>query len=416
MIEALKNKLTQENVVIFLFSMIFWFYSAPMGVYNGTVILTTLWGIYYFIRHRQQVFAYFKDSRFIWLFGLVVIPMVVSALFSGYPGESWKTVVNFLRFFFIGSLVLLLTLPALEKIRYAILAYIVLISLDAIIEWLTGYHLMGESRDRVRIMGLFQYYHLGYVLATLTPFIFYQTIASFAEKTGQQYYWLLGSVLAVIAIFIAGSRAGVVTLLVSLGLIMLHMIIQKKISLKWISGGILAIVIAGVAISQLPIVKNRYINTLESTEQAKIGSYEWIDRVSSDRLVLWQFAWREYQNNPVIGSGSGTFEKAFKTLPVEERGVHIGGAGFPHFYGLEILSQTGTLGFISYLLAACSVFVMLLRSKKFSVWLAVAFLAMMPINLHVSFYGSFWAALIWMPLILGLRERYLIAQKYPANT
>lgn len=416
MIESFKSKLTQENIAIFLFAMIFWFYSAPMGLYNGTVILTTLWGIYYFILHREQVLTYFKDSRFMGLFALIIIPMVISALFSSYPGESWKTVANFLRFFFIGSLVLLLTLPALEKIRYAVLAYIVIVAMDAMIEWLTGYHLMGESRDRVRIMGLFQYYHLGYVLATLTPFIFYQTIVSFAQKTGRQYYWLIGSIFTIIAIFIGGSRAGVVTLLVSVGLIVVHMTIQRKISLKWLLGGLLVIIMAGVAISQVPIIKNRYINTLESTEQAKVGSYEWVDKVSSRRLVLWQFAWREYRNNPIIGSGSGTFEKAFSTLPIEDRGVHVNGQQFPHFFGLEVLSQTGIIGFICYLIMIGTVLVMLLTAKQFSVWLTITFLAMMPINLHVSFYGSFWAVLIWMPLILGLRERYLLAQKDLTNT
>lgn len=416
MIETLKSKLTQENVAILLFSMILWFYSAPMGVYNGTVIVATLWGIYYFICNRQQVWQYYKDSRFIWLVCLIVIPMIIAALFSQYPGVSWKTIANFLRFFFIGGLVCLLALPALEKVRCALLVYIIVVSIDAIMEWLTGYHLMGVSRDRERIMGLFQYYHLGYVLATLTPVIFYQTIVSFIDRRTSKYFWLVASISVVIAIFIGGSRAGVITLLVSLGLIVLYMIIQRRVSLKLVSIMALAIIIVGGIISQVPIIKNRYINTLQETEQVQIGSYEWVDKVSSYRLILWEFAWREYKANPIIGAGTSTFEQAFKALPVEQRGVHPDGQPFPHFFGLEVLSQTGTIGFICYLLVLGTILTMLLTAKQFSVWLGVSFLAMMPINLHVSFYASFWAAIIWLPLILGLRERYLLMQKDPVNT
>jgi len=387
-----------------------------MGIYNSTVILTTIWGIYFFIRNYQQVWQYFKVSNFIWMFGLIIIPMLISLLSSDYVDVTSKSIMNFARFFFIGALALLLTSSLLKKIHFWVLIYILIVSIDAVIEWLTGYHLMGESRDRARIMGLFQYYHLGYVLATLTPVIFYQTVVSFINKKNIRYFWLIASCITVFAILIGGSRAGVVTLLVSLGLVILYMIIQKKISLKLVSSITMVVIIVGIFISQVPIIKNRYINVLQSTEQEKIGSYAWVDKVSSHRLVLWQFAWNEYKKSPVIGVGSGTYEKAFSTLPVEERGVYVNGQHFPHFFGLEVLSQTGSIGFICYLLVLGIILTMLLTAKQFSVWLAISFLSMMPINLHVSFYGSFWAVLIWIPLVLGLRERYMLMQKEPANT
>lgn len=415
MMNYLKGKMTQQNIALFLFVAFFWLYIAKMGVYNGIVITTTLWGIYFFVRHRQSVWQYFKDSSFIYIFALLVIPIVISACFSILPKDSWKTVLNFSRFFFIGSLVILFSIATLNKIRYGVLAFIVLITVDATIEWLTGYHLMGESRDRNRIMGLFQFYHLGYVLATLTPIIFYQTMISFREKKCSRYFWSIISMCSVLAIFVAGARAGVITLLVSIGLLVLWMIFQKKISLKIVLASLVMLVVMGVGISQIPTVKNRYINPYQETEKVEIGSYEWFDKLSSARLVLWEFAWKQYRENPVVGAGTGTFHKEFSSQPKELKRQHDE-AFFPHFHGLEVLSQTGTIGFIGYLLAVCTVLVMLLTAKQFSIWLAVAFLAMMPINLHVAFYGSFWAVLIWIPLILGLRERYLLMQKDPINT
>lgn len=415
MMNCLKDKMTQQNIALFLFVAFFWLYIAKMGVYNGVVIATTLWGIYFFVRNRKDVWRYFKESSFIYLFGLLFIPIVISACFSVLPKDSWKTVLNYSRFLFIGSLIVLFSVTTLEKVRYGVLAFIVLISLDATVEWLTGYHLTGESRDRSRIMGLFQFYHLGYVLATLTPVVFYQTIISFREKKSSKYFWILISLCVILAIFVAGARAGVITLLASLSLIVLWLIVQRKISLKIVLTSLIMLVIVGVGISQIPTVKNRYINPYQATEQIKIGSYEWIDKLSSSRLVLWEFAWKQYRENPIVGAGTGTFHQEFSSQPKEFKRQHDE-AFFPHFHGLEVLSQTGTLGFICYLFVVGAVLVMLLTAKQFSVWLTVSFLAMMPINLHVAFYGSFWAVLIWIPLILGLRERYLLMQKDPADT
>ncbi|MGL4675939.1 MAG: O-antigen ligase family protein, partial [Wohlfahrtiimonas sp.] len=274
MMNCLKEKMTQQNIALFLFVAFFWLYIAKMGIYNGIVIATTLWGIYFFVRHRQDVWKYFKESYFLYIFALLFVPIVISAVFSVLPKDSWKTVLNFSRFFFIGSLVILFSLSALNKIRYGVLAFIILISLDATIEWLTGYHLTGVSRDRVRIMGLFQFYHLGYVLATLTPIIFYQTIISFINKQKSTYFWLLISICSILAIFVAGARAGVITLLMSFGLIVLWLITQKKISLKIVMVSLVVLTVIGVGISQIPTVKNRYINPYQETEKVEIGSYE----------------------------------------------------------------------------------------------------------------------------------------------
>jgi len=410
MMHCLKGRITQENTALFFFTAFFWLYIAKMGVYNGIVITVALWGLYFLIHHRKDVWKYFKESYFLYIFALLFIPIVISAFFSVLPKDSWKTVLSFSRFFFIGSLVVLFTLSILDKIRLGVLAFIVLISLDAVAEWLTGYHLTGVSHDRNRIMGLFQFYHLGYVLATLTPIIFYQTIIEFRERKSSKYFWSLISMCSILVIFVAGARAGVITLLMSFSLLVLWLIIQKKISLKIVLVSLVMIAVVGVGISQIPTVKNRYINPYQETEKVEIGSYEWFDKLSSARLVLWEFAWKQYRENPIVGAGTGTFHQEFSSQPKELKRQHDE-AFFPHFHGLEVLSQTGSLGFICYLLAVSVVLVMLLTAKQFSVWLTVAFLAMMPINLHVAFYGSFWAVLIWIPLILGLRERYLLMQK-----
>ena len=81
------------------------------------------------------------------------------------------------------------------------------------------------------------------------------------------------------------------------------------------------------------------------------------------------------------------------------------GQTHPHLMSLEILVETGIIGFSMYLF----VLVLLLKisinsvssdSAKF--WLIAAFLAWLPLNTHLAFYGSYWASVAWIFLALGL--------------
>ena len=415
MMESIKHKLLKEQIATFVFIVFFWIYWAYLGkkgIFNGVVIGVALWGIYVSITRFSEVIRYFKQSNFIYIFLLIWLPIVISAMVSVEPQESWRVVLNFVRFLFIGALAIYLTHESLATINKWVLILTILVTIDALFEWSTGYHLLGKGIDPNRIRGLFEPgYQMGYYMATISPVVLYQTFKAFKQKNVWRYAWLALSLGTALIIFLAGARAGWITLIASLGLLILWALVQRKISWKAVGATVvLSVVILG-AVSQLPTVKNRYANPAY-TAKTEIGSYEWLDRLSSKRLVLWEFAWGEFKEHPVFGAGAGSFENQFSSQPAELKNGHDV-AYFVHLHGLEVLSETGVVGFIAYLSVIIWLFRVILISKSFPVWSVIAFLAMMPINLHVGLYTSFWALICCTSLILGVRERYLSMQKNP---
>lgn len=412
MIESIKDKLTRNNIAIFVFIAFFWVYWAYMGkkgIFNGFVIAVALWGIYIIIRQFAEVSAYFKKSHFIYIFLLLWLPIVISAFVSVEPKDSWRVVLNYVRFAFIGAVSLYLTMESLEKINRWVLVLTVLVTIDALFEWSTGYHLLGKGIDPNRIRGLFQPgYQMGYYMATISPVILYQTFKSFNQKSAWRYAWVLLSLGTALIIFLAGARAGWITLAASLGLLLVWALVQKKISLKitMITLALAVVVVAGI--TQLPTVKNRYASPAY-TAQTEIGSYEWLDRLSSKRLILWEFSWHQFEKQPILGIGAGSFENQFSSQPAELKNGHDV-AFFTHLQGLEVLSETGIVGFVGYLLVLFWLFKVILMSRSFPVWASIAFLAIMPINMHVGLYTSFWALVSWAAIILAVREQYLLKE------
>lgn len=416
MIDHLKQTITKSSLVTFLFILMIWSYLVKMGLFNTIVAATSLFGIYVFIVNRSSTWQYLKDSRFIYLFLLIWVPIILSVINNPLPEDTWKVVLNILRFFFISSLALLLTNESLDKIRKWILIFIVIISIDVMFEWLLGYHSWGQVRDPIRMRGPFERYPLGYFMGTIAPIIIYQVYHAFVSKNKWKYVWLFFALTSVLTVFVAGSRAGWVSLAVGIGFLFLWVIIKYKsyLSFKKISVFIILSIVLCIAILQIPVVNNRFMNP-NGAASTEIGSYEWVDRLSSNRLVLWKFAWDKFEEYPILGAGAGSFEQQFSSQPAELKNGHDK-AHFAHFFGLEVLSGTGIIGFISYIIMLVWIFKMIVQSKKFPVWLVVSFVAMMPINMHNALYSSFWAVICWIPLILGLRERYLLMQKNLINS
>lgn len=412
MIESIKGQLTKQKMTVFVFVAFFWIYWAYMdknGIFNGFVIATALWGIYVTITCFSEVKSYFKKSHFLCLFLLIWIPIVISAIGSLEPKDSWRTVLNFVRFVFIGALAIYITRDSLVKINKWVLILTGLVTIDALFEWSTGYHLLGKGIDPIRIRGLFAPgYQMGYYMATISPVILYQTFKSFKQKDSWRYAWLLLALGTSLIIFLAGARAGWITLAVSILMLFVWALIHRKISIKaTVITLALSLVMVG-GILQLPSVKIRYSHPTY-TYHTEIGSSAWFDRISANRMVLWKFALNQFEEYPVIGGGAGSFKNQFSSQPAELKNGHTT-VFFVHLHGLEVMSETGLLGFITYLSVVIWLLRVILISKEFPVWSAIAFLAIMPINMHVGLYTSFWALVCWASLILAVRDRYLSLQ------
>ena len=72
---------------------------------------------------------------------------------------------------------------------------------------------------------------------------------------------------------------------------------------------------------------------------------------------------------------------------------------------LEVLIETGIIGFVGYILMLLILARVMWRRRladpTSSAYLMVAVVAWFPLNAHLAFYGSYWSSIAWIMIALG---------------
>ena len=91
---------------------------------------------------------------------------------------------------------------------------------------------------------------------------------------------------------------------------------------------------------------DKYWNEIESIGDRK-------DATADHRIELWKIATRMYLDNPVLGVGPGNFRWRIGDYQTQEQIDHFGrslaGSAIVHSTYFEVLSETGTVGLVSFL-------------------------------------------------------------------
>jgi len=88
---------------------------------------------------------------------------------------------------------------------------------------------------------------------------------------------------------------------------------------------------------------------------------------SSNRWRWWKEAWNAFADQPLQGTGAGTFELVDRV----ERDTPLATTE-PHSVPLQFLSETGIVGFLLYATVVASAVIGILRRERTRVWLALA--------------------------------------------
>ena len=83
----------------------------------------------------------------------------------------------------------------------------------------------------------------------------------------------------------------------------------------------------------------------------------------------------------------------------------------PHLHGLEVLIETGIIGFIPYLLVLLYLFIRMFTAKAGNMWIMMGFVAIMPINSHMGLYEGYWMSLAFPSIMIGLALAYQADRK-----
>ena len=333
-----------------------------------------------------------------WLAALISAPAAIA------PGKAWSTVAVLLRFLpFVLFAVLLLRNSALwPQIECAVAAVVVLWLLDAWVQIFTGYSIAG-AMEAERLSGIFgaDNLKLGPVLAVLSPFV----LAAARERYGGRGLGV-AAVFMLMPILLAGSRAA--WLMYAL-VVVVFLWQQTRAPLGFATWGLAAIIIAGLAAWSADRDSPAFASRVQRTLLMLRGTPSAVDEASAGRLRIWSTAGRIIAAHPVAGVGVRGFRYAYPRYATAGDAFVDAKAGegamHAHQLALEVLSETGFIGLLLWIIGAFAAIRAwrradaVARRRAFAPGLALAVMCF-PLNTHLAFYSAWWGSLFWWLLAL----------------
>lgn len=340
------------------------------------------------------------------------LPLLISLPDAINPSHSSHTIFPYLRFFFAGIFIIDEISMNKDRLRFIVASLFFIVfffCIDATIQFIFKSNILGFPYKPGEITGMFYPRNtIAHICAILSSFCFLYVYINIEKRR-----WLFLSLIPLFfIILLSGRRAAWVMLaLTSLGFIIYgyRYTISKK-RFKRVVGMfvILVSVVLGSTISLHTPTNVRFKATLGLFS----NNYETINTATAYRLPIWEVAYSIHKSNPINGIGPRGFRHVYndyahandphgsRTPPTQ-----------PHLLILEILAETGLIGFIGYILLIYLIFRLVLQSKNKETSLPFfipVIVALFPFNAHMAFYGSIWSSMTWLLLALYFTNEKLI--------
>ena len=348
------------------------------------------------------------------LFFCYWLPEAFSAIDAEDTVRAWREVLLDLRY--LPFLWLVAMAVATARGRRIVFLGLGLIAgawaLDAAVQAVTGFSL-GGANSSDRLSGIFGAGNLklGLVLATLSPFALDAAARRFHASGWFAAAMLLGSV-----ILLAGSRASwLVFALVLLGSGW-RRLGWKRLAVSLLGGLAMASVLA-LAFS------TQFESRIERSLAVFSGDRAGLDQALSGRLSIWHAAAGMIAEHPVNGVGVRGFREAYARYAApDDFWLAHGQQGALHAHQVvfEVLSETGAVGLLLWLMGAALAW----RAWRWSLpaarrraavpALALAVTAF-PFNTSLAFYSTFWGGAFLLLLALFAGTLFALQDDEPAT-
>lgn len=412
----MRANVLSKNLYLYLFLLLY-VVLLPKKWVVGVTIIGLIISISLLIKYWRTLLPEIKNNRYLYANLAFLIPIGIAMIDTLYPDKRYSVFLTVLIYLFIGVLpiYILATNGTFKRLESLVAISLVLISIDAILQWQFGYHILGYNPlIDSRVRGIFgEWYHLSYFLGTLAPILFFVLY----EKLEQKVTWLriVGIIIAIMLIttgvILGGARAGFISFGVSIILFILYLFFTNKIKykLRFSLAVLFILVITIIALSQSSIVQDRFFQTTVPR-----GNEDFLYRFTTLRTNIWYVAIREVPNYWLNGVGVRGFDTLYQTYPDDYKiFVKI---WHPHLHGLEVLIETGLIGFIPYMILCIYLLIKMFKAKAGNAWLMMAFVAIMPINSHTGLYYDYWLAIVFVPMMIGLALAYRAEKRIQTNS
>jgi len=360
------------------------------------IILSIFTGWFIFFRHSDLIKKRLSKIRIpLILFFLASVIAVIIAPDKISALGIWKA------YFFEAGLIFFLIIALVHNrkdfshIVFGLSISALLISLYAIAQKFLGFPIPYKWASELRATSIFPYPNaVGLYLAPIILLMINEGIADI-KKIKLSAYFILTSILALIAIAVAQSDGALIGLAVGLFIfIILHVLVKGRYK-TGIAIIILVLVIASLTFSLVAPVKD------------KIMLKDWSGMV---RFTIWGETWNMLRDNFIFGAGLDGYK--IKIWPYHESYQWMEVFLYPHNIIFNFWSELGLLGVASFIWLISSFYkTCYLLIKKERVFIITAISAMIVLLVHglvdVPYFKNDLSILFWiifsMPFI-GIKE------------
>lgn len=285
------------------------FFSPNFGLKAGISptlpsVLLAFMGIWLVTRERAALFSSQAQRRWLLIFGLLFVPMVISVPTS-YDVRLSLGIAGASVLYAFAGVALIRALQG-EGARHWLATGILLVLgfwvIDSLIQYFIGHDLVGiELTPSKRVVGPFDgNLRQATLLAVLVPV----AMGALWNRRHGRVYAIAFFALAGMVAMLAGVRMVLLMLMIVIAGFFLHLPASRW---KWLILLMLPIV-AVLAVKLSPALQQR-MSTITSAENLNI---ETLDKVLSYRATIWETGVRMIRLRPYTGVGVGAFDTAYR--------------------------------------------------------------------------------------------------------
>lgn len=340
------------------------------------------------------------------------LPELFSAFDSYAREKTWQEAAVDVRFlpFLLFATTAIRTPREASLLTGGIAAVVALWCVDALLQAVTGFSLGGAATSD-RLSGIFgaDDLKLGGALAVLSPF----ALLWCARRGGTKLALIAALPLAVV-ILLAGARASWIGFMLGTALVLWNGLGSRR-ALPAFGIFLIATALTGVIGYH---ASDRFAQRVDRTAAVFAGDEAAFDHALSGRLPIWTTAMRMAKAHPVNGVGVRGFRHAYPEYAaaddpwVDE--LSRQGAMHAHQLVLELASETGLIGLLSWIAAAIFAFRCWRKAsaeaRRAALPAAFALIVMLfPFNTHYAMYSAVWGLLLmalaalWIAGLAGRR-------------
>ena len=332
----IENKLLNINII--LISIL------PIALISGPLIsdLIVLYSflIFFFI-YKKNYLIFFKDIFFL-LFLIFWLNSILSSSLSSdiiYSIKSSLFYIRFIVFFLVIAFIIKNYPEFLKKFYYVLIFAFSILFLDSSFQKIFDYNLIGmKTPHEIRISSFFgDELILGSFLVKFYPLLIGLTYF-FNQKNFNLYFFLI-SICTFITVIISVEKTATIIFIIQY--LALLIFLRNKLKYKYVLL-LIPILIISFVFMFAPNIKNRIYNQLISNSKNFTVIYT---QTHNEHYIS---SYRIFKDHPVLGIGPKMFRKycGKEDYKISEFSCTT----HPHNYSMQMLSETGLIGFFLYIL------------------------------------------------------------------